>query len=103
MLAARDSVMKINIPGGKEGQWMETDPRAVLAEKVQVGGRQIAAFRGLWGMRKDAMGGPFVAYYYPDSVNNRLLVAEGFIFAPEEKKRPLIRKIEASLQTVAGL
>ena len=21
MLAARDSVMKINIPGGKEGQW----------------------------------------------------------------------------------
>ena len=50
-------------------------------------------------MRNDAMGGPFVCYVYPDEKNNRLLVAEGFVFSPEEKKRALVRGLEAALQT----
>lgn len=100
MLAARDSVMRINIPGGREDQWMETDSRSVLTDVAVFDRKQVAAFRGLWGMRNDAMGGPFVAYYYPDSLHHRILVVEGFIFAPEEKKRPIMRQLEAALQTV---
>ena len=101
-VAARDSVMKINIPGGKEGQWMETDGRTVSYSVGQMpdGQRNVVQVRGLWDMHNDAMGGPFVAYLLEDVQNGRMIVAEGFVFAPDEKKRPLIRELEAALQTL---
>lgn len=96
----RDSVMKINIPGGRDDQWMETDGRTVTGGWVSFDGKSCMAIRGLWDMRNDAMGGPFVCYFYPDEEKGCLLVAEGFIFAPEEKKRALVRGLEAALQTL---
>ena len=100
MVAARDSVMKVNIPGDREDRWMETDSRTVIPDVAAFGSQSIAVMRGLWGMRHDAMGGPFVSYYYPDSAGNRIIVAEGFVCAPDEKKKPIMRQLEASLQTV---
>ena len=99
-VAARDSVMRINIPGGREGQWMETDGRTVTSRIVEREGRQVMEVRGLWDMRNDAMGGPFVCYVQADASGEKLLVAEGFVFAPEEKKRAMIRQLEAALQTL---
>jgi len=96
----RDSVMKVNIPGGRKDQWMETDSRTVSVRMMKVGGQEVLTMRGLWDMRHDAMGGPFVCYAYPDTLKGCILVAEGFVFAPEEKKRPIIRQMEAALQTV---
>ena len=100
LVEARDSVMKINIPGGREGQWMETDRRSVLSGSVTVDGKDLMAVRGFWDMKDDAMGGPFVGYVYSDEKRQRLLIAEGFVFAPNTKKRPLIRQLEATLQTI---
>lgn len=103
LVAARDSVMKVNIPGDREDQWMETDTRTVTSGFVNFAPsreQQVLTFRGLWDMRHDAMGGPFVCYVYPDYENDRILVAEGFVFLPEKKKRAVIRQLEAALQTV---
>lgn len=101
MVAARDSVMQVNIPGEREGQWVETDPRSVLPDVDPCGKEDVAVVRGLWRMRKGAMGGPFVSYYVPDSANKRIVVAEGFVFAPDEKKKPIMRQLEAGLQTLS--
>lgn len=100
LVEVRDSVMKVNIPGGREDQWMETDSRTVSASMVRFDGKEILSVRGLWDMKNDAMGGPFVCYVYPDYAHDRLLVAEGFAFAPEEKKRLIVRQLESALQTV---
>lgn len=100
IIAARDSVMKVNIPGDREDQWMETDTRTVTAHNARHDGKVLMEVRGLWDMRNDAMGGPFVSYVQTDYDNNRLLVTEGFVFAPKEKKRALIRELEAMLQTM---
>lgn len=100
-VAARDSVMKVNIPGDRDDQWMETDSRTVSYKSRSLDeGRTVIEVRGLWDMRNDAMGGPFVSYVLPDPDNQRLLVSEGFIFAPKEEKRAMIRQLEAALQTV---
>ena len=101
-VAMRDSVMQINIPGGKEGQWMETDSRSVLFKQRMLPDKKTSVLevRGLWDMRHDAMGGPFVSYVMKDSVKNRILVSEGFIFAPQKNKRAMIRELEAALQTI---
>lgn len=96
----RDSVMKIRVQGEKDGQYMRTDARYVY-EKANIYNNQFTYIvRGLWVMENDAMGGPFVAYARLDEARKQIIVAEGFVFAPDEKKRPLIRELEASLQTV---
>jgi hypothetical protein len=94
--------MRVNIPGGHEGQWMETDARTLSYNQrtdPESGVLQMVV-RGLWDMKGDAMGGPFVSYIQLDTLNERLLVSEGFVFAPNKKKRALIRELEAALQSV---
>ena len=90
----RDSVMKANIPGEKDGMYMETVGRTVLARQQQ--GRLV--FRGLWQMSGDMMGGPFVAHVVEHQ--GRIIVAEAFVFAPGHKKRNTMRQLEAALYTV---
>lgn len=102
----RDSVMKRNIPGSSPGSWMTTaredgEPLAVQRPVRLAGGRRAYEMRGLWEMRKGALGGPFVSLAYPDSARGRLLVAEGFIYSPDTNKRDLVRRMEAALRTLA--
>jgi hypothetical protein len=56
--------------------------------------------RGLWIMRNDAMGGPFVSHSRVDMETGRVIVVEGFVYAPEKMKRGLMRRLEGSLYTL---
>ena len=93
----RDSVMKANIPGAKEGMYMSTDSLCTSVKPIAVKGEYAMETRGLWKMEHDAMGGPFVSHSRVDTLNNRVVVAEGFVYAPEKMKRGLIRRLEAAL------
>lgn len=99
-LAARDSVMRLNIPGELDGMYMQTTPGSVTAGLATEDGRTVMISRGLWEMRNDAMGGPFVSLSTVDSVNSRIIVAEAFVYAPGTDKRNLIRSAEAALYTL---
>lgn len=99
-LAARDSVMRLNIPGELDGMYMQTTPGSVTAGLATEDGRTMMISRGLWEMRNDAMGGPFVSYSVVDSANSRIIVAEAFVYAPGTNKRNLIRSAEAALYTL---
>ena len=96
----RDSVMKINIPGAREGQYIQTDADYVDVKDFAVKGEYAFEARGLWYMENDMMGGPFVSHARVDRPNGRVVVVEGFVFAPEKKKRDLMRKLEAALYTL---
>ena len=56
--------------------------------------------RGLWKVVGDMMGGPFVSHIRLDEQNQRIVVVEGFVYAPETNKRNYIRRLEASLFTL---
>lgn len=96
----RDSVMKINIPGSLEGQYMATDGDYVDVKEISVKGDYAFEARGLWYMENDMMGGPFVSHARVDRPNGRVVVVEAFVYAPEKKKRDLMRQMEASLYTL---
>jgi hypothetical protein len=96
----RDSVMKMNIPGSKEGQYMATDAKYVDVKNITVRGEYALEARGLWYMENDMMGGPFVSHARVDRPNGRVVVVEAFVYAPEKKKRDLMRQLEASLYTL---
>lgn len=53
--------------------------------------------RGLWEMKGDAMGGPYVAHVIKDSLTGRTVTVLAFVYAPETKKRNMIRKLEAAM------
>ncbi len=96
----RDSVMKLYVQGDRDDQYMRTDARNIYENATIRDGKFVYEVRGLWVMEHDAMGGPFVSYSTLDAETNQVVVVEGFIYAPQEKKRPLIRELEACLQTL---
>lgn len=98
-VAHRNAVMKANIPGEHEGQYMTTQLLGLQSECVVRNGVVTQQVRGLWEMANDAMGGSFVSYSWVDSLQKKVIVAEGFVFAPGKKKRELIRELEASVMT----
>lgn len=97
----RDSVMKINIPGSEEGMYMETADSIYLdAKNISVRGDYAFEVKGLWEMKNDAMGGPFVSHVRVDRANARIIVVEAFVYNPGKLKRDIMRKLEASLYTL---
>lgn len=56
--------------------------------------------RGLWEMKNDAMGGPFVSQMRVDRANARVVVVEGFVYNPGKLKRDQIRRLNAALYTL---
>ena len=99
-LNKRDSVMKVNIPGAFEDSYMSTQRDFVYVEDATVQGKYAQVARGLWRVKGDRMGGPFVSHSRVDEVNGRVIVAEAFIYAPESLKRDLMRRMEAALYTL---
>lgn len=96
----RDSVMKANLPGYKEGVYMATDSLLTDVRPIQVHGKYAMEARGLWRMEGDFMGGPFVSHSRVDEKNQRIITAEIFVYSPEKMKRNLVRQMEASLYTL---
>lgn len=96
----RDSVMKANVPGPREGQYMKTTTPFVLFEDVELHGAYAQIVRGLWDIEGYDMGGPFVSIARVDEKNQRVVVVEGFVYYPNHPKRDYIRRLEAALYTL---
>lgn len=96
----RDSVLGVNIEGVGEDEHMSTSSYAFVQRNIDLDGMFVQETRGLWEMTNAPMGGPFISYTMIDTINNRVLTAEGFVYAPEKKKRDFIRLLEASLKTI---
>ena len=96
----RDSVMKANIPGAREGMYMSTDSLMTDVRPISVQGDYALEARGLWRIKGDFMGGPFVSHVRLDKANQRIIVSEIFIYSPDKMKRNLVRQMEASLYTL---
>ena len=100
VLAKRDSVMAVNIPGTLPTMHMATDTLCTTVKPIMVHNQYALEARGLWYMENDGMGGPFVSHSRVDTTRNIVIVVEGFVFAPEKMKRGLMRRLEGSLYTL---
>ena len=96
--ALRDSVMKSNIKGETNAMYMQTAALPVNVNMLHERNKNLIIFRGLWEVKGDAMGGPFVRHVIEHKGNT--LVVEAFGFAPGKKKRNYLRQLEAALYTL---
>ena len=100
LVAMRDSVLGEHIQGAFPGSYMTTEKRFTPSyEAISKNGEYCGVVRGLWEMEGDMMGGPFVSHAHLDEKNQRVVVAETFVYAPGTKKAKLLRRGEASLYT----
>ncbi len=102
LIQLRDSVGKTFIPGPSELTFMQTEKRLpVLSKKIKVNGMDVIELRGLWKVDGFFMGGSFVNYFIKDDVNKKMLMVEGFVYAPrKQNKAYYVRQIESILHSV---
>ncbi len=92
----RDSIGKKYIPGSKEGMYMITEQAYTpFTINTTIAGKKAFETRGKWEVKNDFMAGPFLNYTIVDKENNRLIVFEGFTYAPSVSKRDFIFELEA--------
>jgi len=60
-----------------------------------IDGKKAYETRGKWEVKNDFMAGPFINYTILDKKNNRIIVFEGFTYAPSINKRAFIFELEA--------
>ena len=101
IIRIRDSIGKLHIPGQFENTYLLTEPQyKPISKNVQLNSKEALETRGLWIVKNDFMGGPFINYAFFDKSRNRLIIVEGFSYSPSTKKRDFIFELEAILKTL---
>jgi len=97
----RDSLTYQYIPGQFEGSFMTTYPELMPEfREVNFNGRYAVEARSLWRVEKDFMGGPFINYTLVDEARNRLVIIDGYVYAPKFDKRDYLRQLEALIYSL---
>ena len=101
IVSIRDTIGKKYIPGQYDGTYLITEqaysPHTFL---VELDGKKTFETRGKWEVKGDFMAGPFLNYTVVDKANNRLVVVEGFTYAPTTNKRDFMFELEVILKTL---
>lgn len=67
---------------------------------AEIADRPAIETKGMWEVKNFTMAGPFINYIVEDVPNDRLVVLEGFTFAPSTNKRDYMFELEAVLKTL---
>ncbi|HRN97857.1 MAG TPA: DUF4837 family protein [Flavobacterium sp.] len=98
----RDSVGALYIHGREAESRMITEKAfAPYLSRQTISGLKAYETRGIWELTNDYMSGPFINLSMVDKDKNRILVLEGFCYAPSQEKRELMLELEAILRTIA--
>ena len=101
IIKMRDSIGEKYVPGREEGMYMITEKAyAPYVFDAELAGRKAIETKGMWEVKNFFMAGPFLNYIVEDKPNDRLLVLEGFTFAPSTNKRDYMFELEAILKTL---
>ena len=104
LLQMTDSIMSAEIKGPDGVSFMKVENKAQVVERIMKrNNRDYDEMRGLWTLEGGYMGGPFISCAVSDTVSSRTIIVTGFIYAPKEKKRELLRQVEALIYSLKVL
>ena len=97
----RDSIGKAYIRGNDvDKMYMITEAaRTPSVSITTIDGKKAYESRGTWEVFNAFSAGPFLNYSIIDKKNNRVVVIEGFNYAPSVNKRDFVFELEAILKT----
>jgi hypothetical protein len=104
IIKMRDSIGALYISGTEPKSNMITEEAyAPYLFKITLDGKKTYETKGTWELKNDFMAGPFINYAIVDEENNRILVLEGFCYAPSKEKRDLMHELESIIKSVVVL
>lgn len=97
IVAVRNRIGKKYIPGSDpETMHMITEEAYTpFTFDAVIDGKKAYETRGKWEVKNDFMAGPFLNYTVIDEENDRLVIFEGFTYAPSINKRAFVFELEA--------
>jgi hypothetical protein len=96
----RDSLGKKYERSSVPGSYMTTEKLVpALHDTINFAGNFAIKSQGLWRLEHDFKGGPFLNYLVYDKPNNRVIHLDAYVYAPDIRKRKLVRELEAILNT----
>ena len=97
IVAVRNKIGKKYIPGSdpKTMYMITEEAYTPFTFDATIDGKKAYETRGKWEVKNDFMAGPFLNYTVVDKKNNRLVVFEGFTYAPSVSKRAFVFELEA--------
>lgn len=101
LIAIRNRVLGSHIKGAFDSHMTTSTKFPIEYRKVEINGIFRAEIRGLWEMTTDMMGGPFISQAFVNENTGRVIFVDVYVYAPEKKKRTLIRNLEASFYTIS--
>lgn len=97
----RDSIGKLFIHGKEDNTDMITEEAyAPYFSNIVLNHKRAYETKGTWVLKNDFMSGPFINYAIVDKDNDRILVLEGFCYAPSKEKRDLMLETEAIIKSL---
>jgi len=100
IIEMRDSIGKVHIPGRVDNSYMVTESAyAPYLFESQIDRKFAWESKGIWEVKGDFMGGPFINYAVLDEENDRYVILEGFAFSPSAQKRENMMELEAILKS----
>ncbi|NNJ82768.1 MAG: DUF4837 family protein [Flavobacteriaceae bacterium] len=100
IITIRDSIGGDYMPVEEGGRFITEEAYAPYIFKTKIDDRFAYETKGIWEVKTQFMGGPFINYAVRDSINNRYLIIEGFVYAPATSKRDLQFELEAILRSM---
>ncbi len=89
------------ISSGSDSTYVEINDTDLptFIEQVQLGDNYSLEARGIWEMHNEYMAGSFISYLIPNQEKGELLLAVGFVHAPNRKKRDIMEELTVVLRT----
>ena len=101
IIKMRDSIGKVHIPGPLDGSYMITEEAYTpYLNKTILDNKPTLLTKSTWEIKNAFMAGPFINYIIEDKTNKRLVVIEGFTFAPSVAKRDHMFELEAIIRSL---
>lgn len=98
ILNKRDSTTKKYVSGFIKGSYMKTERAyGIEMEDKMIGDKFVREIRGVWKMENAFMGGPFISITTYDEKKERIVVLDGYVYAPHFRKMEYLREVEAIL------
>ena len=97
----RNFIANKYIPGPKENSYMTTEKEMPIEYLSGQDSLQnyYAITKGLWKVKNDFMGGPFISYSILNKKKDKLITIEGFVYNPKKDKRKYMMQLEAIIKT----
>ncbi len=100
LVANRNSYTQELIRGSRDSSFMAVyEDFKPMKSILNINDQYVAEYRGLWNMKNDFMGGPFIHYTFVDEANNRVINLDGFVYAPKFNKREYLRELQAIMNS----